>query len=76
MKATIKNVRELIAEAETLGNSDSLKTDVLLTEQGLDSLDLVNVGMKLEEKFDIVIPDEDYIQLLTINDIVSYINKQ
>lgn len=76
MKATIENVKEVIAEAEVLGNVSEMKNDVALAEQGIDSLDVVNVYLLLEEKFDVKIPDEDLSQVTTIDAIVEYINNK
>lgn len=74
MKATIENVREVIAEAEVLGDVSDMKNDIALTEQGIDSLDVVNIYLLLEEKFGIKIPDEDLGKVQTIDDIIEYIN--
>ena len=74
MQATIENIKDIIAEAETLGDGNHLKIDTPLIEQGMDSLDIVNVFLLIQEKFDIEIPDDDYIQLETIDKIVEYIN--
>lgn len=76
MNATVENVREVIAEADVLGDVNEMKTDIALSEQGIDSLDVVNVYLLLEEKFDVKIPDEDLDQVQTIDAIVEYINKQ
>jgi acyl carrier protein len=76
MKATIDNIKEVIAEAEVLGDISEMKNDIALRDQGIDSLDVVNVYLLLEEKFDIKIPDEDLSQVRTINNIVEYINKK
>jgi acyl carrier protein len=75
MKATIENVRDVIKEADVLGDVNEMKNDMPLSDQGIDSLDVVNVYLLLEEKFDIKIPDEDLDKVTTIDDIVSYINK-
>lgn len=76
MKATIENVIEVIEEAEVLGEASEMKNDIPLGEQGVDSLDVVNVYLLLEEKFDVKIPDEDLNKVQTINDIVEYVNNQ
>jgi len=76
MKATVENIKELIVEADVLGDVDDMKTDVALSEQGIDSLDVVNVYLLLEEKFDVQIPDEDLSQVQTIDAIVSYVNNK
>ncbi|HIP26701.1 MAG TPA: acyl carrier protein [Flavobacteriaceae bacterium] len=76
MKATVENIKEVIVEADVLGDIDEIKNDVALSEQGIDSLDVVNVYLLLEEKFEVQIPDEDLSQVTTIDSIVEYINNK
>lgn len=76
MKATVENVKEIIAEADVLSSVEEMVNDVPLREQGIDSLDVVNVYLLLEEKFNVKIPDEDLNQVQTIDNIVEYINKK
>ncbi|QDV52749.1 phosphopantetheine-binding protein [Gimesia fumaroli] len=45
-----------------------------LDGDSLDSLDLVELVMKLEDEYDIVIPDNDYDQIQTIGDVVRLVN--
>ena len=42
---------------------------------GADSLDTVELIMAFEEEFEVEIPDSDAEKLITINDVVSYIEK-
>lgn len=42
---------------------------------GADSLDMVEVIMKLEELFSVEIKDEDVEKLATVNDLVDYVHK-
>ncbi|MCA9014796.1 MAG: hypothetical protein KDA77_05635 [Planctomycetaceae bacterium] len=51
---------------------DSRFTD--LNADSLDSLDLVELVMMLEDEYDIVIPDDDYDKIQTIGDVVRYVN--
>ena len=76
MKATIENVKEVITEAEVVGDANEMKNDIPLSEQGIDSLDVVNVYLLLEEKFDVKIPDEDLTKVQTIDAIVEYVNNR
>jgi len=76
MKATVENIIEVIGEAEVLGDVTEMKNDVPLSKQGIDSLDVVNIYLLLEEKFDVKIPDEDLSKVLTINAIVDYVNNK
>jgi acyl carrier protein len=76
MKATLENIQEIILEADILGDASEMKHNIALTDQGVDSLDIVNVYLLLEEKFDITIPDEDIEQVQTIDDIIKYVNNK
>lgn len=66
----------LIKEAGIQEKVIDLKDDVLLKEQGVDSLDMMNILLLIEEKYHISISDEDSETLLTIQDIVIYLNKK
>ena len=53
---------------------DAVKLESKIIEDlGADSLDVVELVMALEEKFEVEIPDSDAEKLITINDVVSYI---
>ncbi|WQZ65350.1 acyl carrier protein [Helicobacter pylori] len=43
---------------------------------GVDSLDIVELIMALEEKFGIEIPDEQAEKIVNVGDVVKYIEKQ
>lgn len=76
MKATLDNILKIITDADTLIDVSKLKNDILLKDQGADSLDLANILLLLEEKFNIKIPDEDLSQVQSINSIIEYINNK
>jgi len=76
MKVTTDDILEVIESAEVVADTKSLQNDIKLTDQGVDSLDIVNIYLLLEEKFDIKIPDEDLSQVTTVNDIVEYVNSK
>jgi len=76
MTVTVEEIRTIIEDAETMADIDSLENDVALTEQEVDSLDMANILLLLEEKFDIKIPDADTNQLQSVNAIVEYLNSK
>ena len=71
----LNKVKSLIANQ--LGISeDKVKEDSKLVEDlGADSLDTVEMLMTLEEEFGIAIPDEEAMQLTTVNSVVELIKK-
>ena len=46
-----------------------------VNDLGLDSLDIVEFVMELEDTFDLNIPDEDAENLLTVGDAIKYIKE-
>ena len=73
--AVLDEVKEVVAEQ--LGVSkDEIKEDSKFVEDlGADSLDVVELVMALEEKFDIEIPDEAAESIATVADAVKYIEE-
>lgn len=65
--AIAKQLRKPIAEVTA---TKKLKEDL-----NADSLDLVELMMNLEERYNITIADEDLVNLKTIQDVVTYIAK-
>lgn len=70
-----EKVIKLIAEQagkpeETLTDSTNLQADL-----ELDSLDIMDLLLVLEEEFDMEIPDEELAKIQTVKDIVDYIGR-
>jgi len=77
MVATVDKIKDIIKKADVLSDDvESLKSDVELEEQGIDSLDMANIYLLCEEEFDIKIPDEDISKVKTIDGLVEYINSK
>ncbi|WP_428357415.1 phosphopantetheine-binding protein [Methyloprofundus sp.] len=74
MIVTTEEIRNIIIEeTDTLENMETMSNDVSLVEQGVDSLDMANIYLLLEEKYGIKIPDADLDQLVSVDTIVSYL---
>ena len=70
-----EELREIIAEslnvdAEKITEETSFKEDL-----GADSLDLFELVMALEEKYEKEIPTEDLEQLTTVGAVLEYLNR-
>ena len=78
--STQTNVREKVKEILAAG----LKKDVavidddkrIVEDLGADSLDRVELVMSLEEAFEIEIPDDAALRLLTVGDVVNFIEQK
>ncbi len=74
--------KEIYAKiVEIIQEHDSSKLHVtpelnLKEELGVDSVDLMEFIINLEEAFDIEIPDEDMDNFKTIYDVVAYIHEK
>lgn len=53
---------------------DSIKEEDTLVALGADSLDQVEIVMKIEERFGIEIKDEDAEKLVTVGQAVDYVD--
>jgi acyl carrier protein len=76
MSEAIKTkVIKLIAEQAGVAE-DSIKGETeLQSDLELDSLDIMDLLLVLEEEFDLQIPDEELSNIQTVNDIVNYIER-
>jgi acyl carrier protein len=71
--ALFDDVKEVVVEQLNV-NPDEVKEESKFVEDlGADSLDVVELVMALEEKFDIEIPDEDAEKIATVNDAIKFI---
>ena len=59
---------ELKRDVSTIGLNHSLRGDL-----GLNSLDAIELMFRVEEEFDLSIPDADLQKLVTVGDLVTYI---
>jgi len=67
-------VKEIIVEQLGVDEDDVKMDSHFVDDLGADSLDTVELVMKLEEDFDIEIPDEDAEKIQTVKDAIDYIN--
>jgi acyl carrier protein len=71
--AVFERVRDVIAE-ELNVSEDQITPDATFADDlGADSLDVVELVMRLEDEFDISIPDEDAEKIRSVGDAVTYI---
>jgi acyl carrier protein len=55
----------------TIGTTDHLRDDV-----GLDSMAVIELLYRIEEAFDLQIPDQDLVGLTNVGQVVSYVEKR
>jgi len=74
--ALIDDIKEVVVEQLSV-SIDEVKDDAKFVEDlGADSLDVVELVMALEEKFDIEIPDDEAEKIATVADVVAYVESK
>jgi len=71
--ALFDDVKEVVVEQLDCDPAEVKEESKFIEDLGADSLDVVELVMALEEKFDIEIPDEDAEGILTVADAIKYI---
>lgn len=64
---------EIKARIAELAHSESIKEETPLRELGLDSLDIVETLLELEEKYGVTFDDIDMSKLQTVKDLLDCI---
>lgn len=76
MEGILERVKEVISEQLGIEDVDSITMDTtFIDDLGADSLDIVELIMALEEEFDMEIPEADAEKIISVGDVVEYIQK-
>jgi len=76
MSISVETLTAALKKSKALKNPERLDPARPLPAQGVDSLEMVSIYLAVEENFDIKIPDEDANALITLNDLVAYVEKK
>lgn len=71
--SNLERVKEVIMENLGVDEDELTEETNLVEDLGIDSLDMVELAMELEDEFDMSIEDEEMEKLATVKDIVEYI---
>ncbi len=71
---TFEKVKEIIVETVNCGEDVVVMGANLRDDLNIDSLDVVELNMALEEAFNITISDDDLLTFVLVSDIVEYID--
>ena len=74
-KSIEQMVKEIIVEQLSVSEEEVVPEASFVDDLGADSLDLVELIMVMEEKFEQEIPDEDAEKLQTVQDAINYIKE-
>ena len=71
--ALFDDVKEVVVEQLNASPAEVKEESKFVEDLGADSLDVVELVMALEEKFDIEIPDEDAEKIANVSDAIKFI---
>ncbi len=74
--ALFEQVKEIIVQELSVPEEKVKESSTFESDLRADSLDVVELVMELEEKFEIEIPEEDFEQIHTVGDLVRYIERK
>lgn len=72
----LEKVKEIMEEKLSLDNVEITAETSFKDDLGVDSLDLFELVMALEEEFGIEIPSEELEGLTTVGAVIDYIEKK
>jgi acyl carrier protein len=72
-KTIDQRVKDIIVEQLNVKADQVTNEAKFIEDLGADSLDIVELIMALEEEFGYEIPDEEAEKLLTVGDVIKYI---
>jgi acyl carrier protein len=73
MSDTFDRVKKIVKEQLDVEEAKIVPLASFTDDLGADSLDIVELVMALEEEFEIEIPDEAAEKILTVQEVVDYI---
>ena len=72
-KSIDQKVKDIIVEQLSVNAEQVTPGAKFIEDLGADSLDIVELVMAFEEEFGVEVPDSDAEKLLTVGDVVKYI---
>jgi len=72
----MNKIDEIKSRLAEVAHKDSIDGSLKLRELGIDSLDIVELLLQLEEDYDVHFDDVDMSALVTVQDLLDAISKQ
>lgn len=72
----LEEMKEMIAEQLKCEESSITETTSFKDDLGADSLDLFELVMALEEKYEVEIPSEELAELTTVGAVMEYLKNK
>ena len=71
-----EKVKQIVAEVLNIEEEKITLESRFMEDLGAESLDIVTLLIEFEDKFDKKIPEEDAMKLISVNDVVNYIEEK
>lgn len=68
-----EKVKELLVDELSVNADDVTATAELINDLGVNSLELADLVLLCEERFDIVIDDDEVKNFITVGDVVDFL---
>ena len=75
-KSISEKVKDIIVEQLGVNPEQVTENASFIEDLGADSLDTVELVMAFEEEFSVEVPDEDAEKLMSVGDVVKYIEEK
>ena len=75
-KSIEEKTREIIVEQLGVNPEQVASNARFIEDLGADSLDTVELVMAFEEEFGVEVPDEEAEKLLTVGDVIRYVEEK
>lgn len=70
-----EKVRTLICEQFGIEEDSVTMNSNIIGDFGADSLDVIDLAMSIEDEFDIEVPDDEIKKIVTVGDVVRFIEE-
>lgn len=70
----LERIKEIVSENLGIDTAQITEESSFKDDLGADSLDIFEMVMALEDEYEIEIPTEDLEKIMTIGDVINYIN--
>ncbi|MCD7775051.1 MAG: acyl carrier protein [Clostridiales bacterium] len=67
-----EKIRTIISEQLDI-EEEEITMDTTLDDLGVDSLDLIDIVMDLEDEFDLEVPDDALERFTSVGDVVAFV---
>ena len=69
-----EKVKEIIANELEIDAAEVVDSASLIDDLGADSLSVMELMIAFDDEFGVEVPEEDYEKLITVGDLVNYID--